>query len=174
MRRTTLLLVLLFVLLPLHLALGAQLTRGVAASGGVLATTERTGLVLSGTLGQPGVGSASAGAFLDLGFWYWPPATPIAVPDAGTGDTSGFLLLAGFPNPSAGAATISFAIPRRMQVTIRVYDIAGHLVQTLTDAVWDAGTHDLSLQTDSLAGGLYLCRMTAEGTSLSQRLVFLK
>jgi hypothetical protein len=43
-------------------------------------------------------------------------------------------------NPST---TINFALPEAAQVSLKIYDIAGQLVQTLVDGVIEAGRHQV-------------------------------
>ncbi|MBK7046894.1 MAG: hypothetical protein IPH48_10355 [bacterium] len=73
------------------------------------------------------------------------------------------------PNPSRDGAVLSYALPRAGAARLRVYDVAGRLVRTLTDAslpagegraAWD-GRDDAGRQ---LGGGLYFGRLeTADG-----------
>ena len=46
-----------------------------------------------------------------------------------------------FPNPFNPATTISFDLPAKTQVALRVFDQRGHLVTTLVDEVRGAGAH---------------------------------
>jgi flagellar hook assembly protein FlgD len=60
-----------------------------------------------------------------------------------------------------------------------VHDVAGRLVTRLVDGVEDAGTHRIEWNgTDArgrpLASGVYLCRLTTDGTTITRKLVLLK
>jgi hypothetical protein len=52
-----------------------------------------------------------------------------------------FSLSQNYPNPFNPYTIIKYQVPERSGVTIRVYDLRGHLVRTLVDQVKDAGTY---------------------------------
>jgi hypothetical protein len=52
-----------------------------------------------------------------------------------------FALSASRPNPTSGPASLSFALPARSRVAIRVYDITGALVRKVSSDIREAGTH---------------------------------
>jgi hypothetical protein len=53
----------------------------------------------------------------------------------------GVVLEAPYPNPSASATTIGFALDRRANMTVQVFDVEGRLVDILGDGFYEAGTH---------------------------------
>jgi hypothetical protein len=83
------------------------------------------------------------------------------------------------PNPFNPATTIEYSIDAPGHVTLRVHDVAGHLVRTLVDAEqgprgyevsWD-GTTDGGFRA---ASGVYFLRMEVPGYEAVRRLVLLK
>jgi hypothetical protein len=84
------------------------------------------------------------------------------------------------PNPFNPATTIRFDLPQASPVRVRVYDMAGRLVQTLVDgAVLEAGSHDVMWRGDDASGrhvaaGTYFCRMEAGVFSGTQRMTLVK
>jgi len=56
------------------------------------------------------------------------------------------------PNPFNPGTRISFMVPHAQRVRIGVYDLAGRLVTTLTDAEWGPGDHALTWDGDNDAG----------------------
>lgn len=69
-------------------------------------------------------------------------------------------LKANFPNPFAKSTSIPFAVPDRMPVELRVYDLLGRHVKTLIGgATVPAGYHTTSWSASDTASGIYLVRL---------------
>jgi hypothetical protein len=66
-----------------------------------------------------------------------------------------------YPNPASGETSIRFTIPKAEKVSLTVYDINGRVLKVLVHGSRDAGTHTVSFNTGSLAGGVYYYRMKA-------------
>jgi hypothetical protein len=61
-------------------------------------------------------------------------------------------------------AKVSFTLPEAAQVRLELYDVGMHKVQDLAaGAAYKAGTHQLELLSQNLAGGIYFLRMEAGG-----------
>jgi len=77
--------------------------------------------------------------FLNASTWL------LADPLSGTGDTPVFLGLAlkTWPNPFNPAVNIRFELATAQRLQLRVFDLAGHLVNTLADRTFAAGPHTL-------------------------------
>jgi len=87
-----------------------------------------------------------------------------------------FALEAITPNPFVGATTISFAVPRTVAVSLKVYDITGKLVTTLVSGNQTPGRHSVRWNgTDdagrTVAQGIYLVRMESENFSATKKVV---
>ena len=85
------------------------------------------------------------------------------------------------PNPFNPSTTISFSVPegKAGQVTLKVFDVRGRLVRTLSDQVRDAGSYTLFWDgTDEsgrqVASGVYFYRMQAGGFTQIRKMVLLK
>ena len=76
-----------------------------------------------------------------------------------------FSLHQNFPNPFASATTIRFDVPRTSHVSVTVYDLMGRRVAHLVDGDFAPGTHNVELAGRSLASGVYVYRITADGFS---------
>jgi hypothetical protein len=76
-----------------------------------------------------------------------------------------------FPNPARQQATVRYEVPSAAKVTLRVFDVLGREVTTLTQKRVDAGRHSERLSTTDLAPGTYLVRLTADGQNQTQQLV---
>ena len=94
---------------------------------------------------------------------------------AGEGDTpTTFALEAARPNPTAGQATVRFAMPDAGSVTVAVYDLLGRQVAMLAEGNLAAGWHTASLDASSLSAGLYVVRMTAGTFAATQRVTVVR
>lgn len=83
------------------------------------------------------------------------------------------------PNPFNPSTSISFFLPARARVSLRVYDVQGRLVRTLIDAEVDGG--DRSTRWDgrdergnSLSSGVYFYQLRFEDKTLTRKMVLLK
>ena len=65
-----------------------------------------------------------------------------------------FTLYNNYPNPFNPSTVIKFAIPERNNVKINVYDLLGKQIALITDKVYDAGTYEITFNTESINGGL--------------------
>jgi hypothetical protein len=84
-----------------------------------------------------------------------------------------------WPNPASRGARIAFSIPRRSQVTIRLYGLAGELVRTLADGEMSAGQHEVTWdgrdqQGQPVSAGVYFYRLDAAGQSAAKRVVWVR
>lgn len=92
---------------------------------------------------------------------------------AETGGVGNFALIGISPNPFSSVTTISFAIPRQVNVSLKVYDVSGKVAATLVSGPLHAGTHSVTWHGDDDAGkklpaGIYLVRLEAGVRQVSQ------
>ncbi len=79
-----------------------------------------------------------------------------------------------YPNPFNPETTIEFSLRQNVQVALEVFDLLGRRVALLVDERRPAGTHVVRFSTEGLSSGLYVCRLTAGGESVSRYLVNLR
>jgi hypothetical protein len=82
------------------------------------------------------------------------------------------------PNPFTREASVSFGLPSREQVRVRVYDVGGRLVRDLADGVLPAGWHVVTWDGRSDGGtvapaGLYFCLLETSRERRTRKLAFL-
>ncbi len=65
------------------------------------------------------------------------------------------------PNPVRESATLLFSLTERSHVKLDLFDMTGQQVRTLVEASYIPGNYSYSLQTQDLANGTYVVRMTA-------------
>ncbi|OPL18379.1 MAG: hypothetical protein AVO35_05915 [Candidatus Aegiribacteria sp. MLS_C] len=96
------------------------------------------------------------------------------------GDPQGPLAISSAPNPFSAVTNISFNLASAGPVDIAVYDVTGRLVSSLADGQsFGEGTNTVQWDGTTFSGtqaspGVYFCRLTADGTSLTQRMLLVK
>jgi hypothetical protein len=68
-----------------------------------------------------------------------------------------------YPNPSAGAFALAYALPASGPVRLSVFDVLGREVALLVDRELEAGQHEVTLDGSGLPPGTYLVRLEAGG-----------
>jgi hypothetical protein len=84
-----------------------------------------------------------------------------------------------FPNPFNPVTTIKFDMKERGPVTLRVYNVAGHLVRTLVDDVRDAAAYSIPWDGrnnigSEVASGIYFYKMETKVFSETRKMVLLR
>lgn len=85
-----------------------------------------------------------------------------------------YILAQNFPNPFNPVTQIHFAMPENGHVSLKVYNAAGQLVQTLLDGYRQAGWHEVTWDASDLATGLYVYSLEAGSQTLSQKAILVK
>lgn len=79
-----------------------------------------------------------------------------------------FSLYQNYPNPFNPVTTISFDLPVRSIVTMKVYNILGQVVATLSNnEILEEGTHELQFDASPFASGVYFARISAQSSKHS-------
>ncbi len=102
-------------------------------------------------------------------------------PEHGRGAPRALRLSLGTPTTAARGATIRYALPGTAATPIRLqlYDASGRLVRTLVDGPQTPGFHELTWDGRGAGGaqagsGVYFCRLTADGRTLTRNLVLVR
>jgi S-formylglutathione hydrolase FrmB len=85
---------------------------------------------------------------------------------------TGFVLYQNYPNPFNPATTISFSLPRKSFVSLKVFDALGREVAILLADELSAGTYSRQWNAAGLASGVYFYRLQA-GDFLSTKKILL-
>ena len=64
-----------------------------------------------------------------------------------------------FPNPTNGGMTLTFTLPERSLTQIAIYDVLGNQVRLVSEDYLNAGPQSISLGTETLPSGNYVCRV---------------
>lgn len=65
------------------------------------------------------------------------------------------------PNPFNPETTIYFSLPTPSLVLIRVYDLEGRMINTITNRIYNMGTHQLNWNAENLPSGNYFINLEA-------------
>ena len=103
------------------------------------------------------------------------PIVKLGLPNGVNGITKNNLTFFGnYPNPATNATNIKFTLVSSSEVTIRISDMAGRTIRTITEKC-NAGTQVINVNTESLPAGeyVYLIR-TAEGDGFASTMTVTK
>lgn len=78
------------------------------------------------------------------------------------------------PNPFNPSTTISFTLPRAARSVVTVYNALGARIAVLADREMEAGTHQVMWHADRCAGGVYFCRLEADGFTETRKMLLVK
>lgn len=79
-----------------------------------------------------------------------------------------------YPNPFTARTNVQLYMPRAGQVSVKVYNVAGALVETLADGEYGAGEHSIAFAAKQLPAGTYFVRAVAGGQKVARAVVLIK
>ncbi len=86
-----------------------------------------------------------------------------------------FTLEQNFPNPFNPSTTITYSLPNKDRVKIRVYNEIGQLVATLFDGIKQAGIHKIDFNANGqLNSGIYFYTLETSSFRQSKKMILLK
>jgi hypothetical protein len=103
---------------------------------------------------------------------YDPELTDVAQPDAPRSSLA--RLVQNHPNPFNPATVITFSVPRRGHVTLKIYNVRGQEVAALVDGEMPAGEHQVVFAPSNLPSGSYLYRLIGNGFSETRTMQLVK
>ena len=72
-----------------------------------------------------------------------------------------FELQQNYPNPFNPATKITFSIPKKEFVSLKVFDMSGKEITTLTSGTIDAGSYQYNFNAENLSSGIYFYTLIA-------------
>jgi protocatechuate 3,4-dioxygenase beta subunit len=85
-----------------------------------------------------------------------------------------YILSQNYPNPFNPNTRISFEIPSRSQVTLKVYNIIGQEVAMLVNSTFNAGRYIVDFDASHLSTGVYFYRIKAGDFSSTMKMILMK
>ena len=85
-----------------------------------------------------------------------------------------FTLSQNYPNPFNPTTTISFRLPQRLFVTLKVFDVMGREISTIVSETLSPGNYSRQWSAENFGSGVYFYRLQAGTYSDTKKLLFLK
>ena len=90
-----------------------------------------------------------------------------------------FKLEQAYPNPFNPSTTIGYKIAKTSQVSLRIYDLMGHEIQTLVNGIQSPNQYSVvwdgkDARGHQVASGVYLYRLETDGSSQMRKMLLLK
>jgi hypothetical protein len=85
-----------------------------------------------------------------------------------------FALVDAYPNPFNPSTTISFTLPSRSFVALKIFDLLGREVATIFSEEMSAGSYSKQWNAAKISSGIYFYRLQAESFTETKKLVLLK
>ena len=79
-----------------------------------------------------------------------------------------------YPNPFNPSTTISYELPSRSHVTLKVYNLLGQEIATLVNEIQDAGSKSVEFEGSHLPSGVYLYRLQAGKLVENKKMILVK
>lgn len=119
------------------------------------------------------IADGATGVELDLSIVS--PGGPVPLPEV----IREYALFGATPNPFARTAVISYQVPRRDHVSLKVYNVAGQLVKTLVNEIVEPNRYAVSWdgvneKGSAVSSGVYFYRFVATGHVDTKKVVFLR
>ena len=115
---------------------------------------------------------ADSGKYLDNVIFERPATTTVDVTSSSI--PSAFTLLQNYPNPFNPSTDISFNLPSRSFVTLKVFDLLGREAATLVSKELPVGYHSQRWNAENMPSGIYFYRLQSGTYSETKKLLLLK
>jgi hypothetical protein len=118
-----------------------------------------------------------------LGAWGWDSARVTLqttdVPETSSTVLTSFHLEQNYPNPFNQKTSLSFQIPHKCEVSLKIYNLTGQLVKTLVDDRMDKGEYTFfwdgtTSQGQEVASGIYFYKLKASDFVSVRKMILLK
>ncbi len=83
-------------------------------------------------------------------------------------------VLAASPNPFNPSARISWYLPQKADVSLRLYNLQGKIVRELAGGMMSAGSHTVRLESGKLASGIYIFELKSGAMAKRLKLVLMR
>jgi hypothetical protein len=85
-----------------------------------------------------------------------------------------FVLEQNYPNPFNPSTKISFGLPQRSSVVLKVFNTLGQEVAELVDGSLEAGTHSFNFDASKLTSGIYIYSLKTDAGVISKKMTLVK
>ncbi len=86
-----------------------------------------------------------------------------------------FLLYQNYPNPFNNSTIISYSVPVRSNIELKIFNALGQSVRSLESGVQQPGLHTISMTTEDLPSGVYFYSLKVNNTLFAtKKLILIK
>lgn len=100
--------------------------------------------------------------------------TPTGVTNNNSQIPENYKLAQNYPNPFNASTLIEFAVPKNSNVTLKIYNSQGQIVETLVNSKFNAGTYSVRWNAGNLASGVYFYSIKADNFTQTKKLLLVK
>lgn len=84
------------------------------------------------------------------------------------------IALLNYPNPVGSSTSFHFNLPASGNVSMKLYDIKGYMVADVMNGYRPSGENEVSLNTQNLANGTYICKFESGVYHITHEIVVVK
>ncbi len=99
---------------------------------------------------------------------------PITSINADLSATYFYHLSNNYPNPFNPSTKITYSIPKRSNVSLKVFDLLGREVAELVNSEIEAGDNEVIFNASKLSSGIYFYRLQASDFIQTKKMILLK
>ena len=85
-----------------------------------------------------------------------------------------FSLLPAYPNPFNPVTNISFVVDKSSEISLKIFDVNGKLVQVVNPKMYQSGVHTIQWNASNLSSGMYFIHMLNGADRHTQKVMLLK
>lgn len=86
-----------------------------------------------------------------------------------------FSLSQNYPNPFNPSTNINYTVAKNSNITLKIYDVTGKVLQTLVNEQQSAGTYKVSMTALNMASGVYFYVLESDGVKIdSKKMILVK
>ena len=78
------------------------------------------------------------------------------------------------PNPVSSSTTISFSLDQSQNVSLKIFDLNGRLIETLASTIYEEGEHSIEWNAENVDAGMYFLKVQTATYSKTERLIVTK
>jgi len=87
---------------------------------------------------------------------------------------NGYSLNQNYPNPFNPSTKISFGLPQRSNISLKVFSALGEQVAELVNGTLEAGTHTYNFDASDLTSGIYIYSLQTDAGIISNKMTLIK
>lgn len=84
------------------------------------------------------------------------------------------MVISNYPNPFNPTTKISFSLPQKSQIKLKVFDVLGREIQILAEGIYEAGKHEVEFNASSLSSGVYFYNLSDGANSITKKMLLMK